>query len=201
MREMRDFDLLRECRRRSSTKFFSVAAMLICTNSRPDAGGAGRMTEGNPPVMPPSQETARFLQKGTFALQCHDPGSKTRFRNLRYRPLPADLPKLPAPAVDAGFKQVIDLGVKNYPLIDFHVHLPTPGWLDMSMRGYVEAAERYFRSKVARKSLDEAHKLAMIFNMTDIMEVGFLALEKLLDSRKHQVADKFKDKNLVQLAL
>ena len=25
--------------------------------------------------------------------------------------------------------------------IDFHVHLPTPDWLDGSMAGYVEAAE------------------------------------------------------------
>jgi len=39
--------------------------------------------------------------------------------------------------------------------IDFHVHLPTPEWLDVSMRGYIEAAESYFRSKVARRSLDE----------------------------------------------
>jgi len=39
--------------------------------------------------------------------------------------------------------------------IDFHVHLPTPEWLDVSMRGYIEAAEAYFRSKVARRSLDE----------------------------------------------
>jgi predicted TIM-barrel fold metal-dependent hydrolase len=39
--------------------------------------------------------------------------------------------------------------------IDFHVHLPTPEWLDVSMKGYVEAAEAYFRSKVARRSIDE----------------------------------------------
>ena len=39
--------------------------------------------------------------------------------------------------------------------IDFHVHLPTPEWLDGSMQGYVEAAERYFRSTVARKSIEE----------------------------------------------
>ena len=38
--------------------------------------------------------------------------------------------------------------------IDFHVHLPTPEWLDVAMEGYVEAAERYFRSKVARNSLE-----------------------------------------------
>src|SRR2546421_8997078 len=38
--------------------------------------------------------------------------------------------------------------------IDFHVHLPTPEWLDVSMEGYVEAAERYFRSKVARNTVE-----------------------------------------------
>ena len=39
--------------------------------------------------------------------------------------------------------------------IDFHVHLPTPDWLDGSMGGYVEAAEAYFRSTVQRQSLGE----------------------------------------------
>src|SRR5580693_6271902 len=39
--------------------------------------------------------------------------------------------------------------------IDFHVHLPTPDWLDVSMAGYVEAAEAYFRSPVQRQSLEE----------------------------------------------
>ena len=37
--------------------------------------------------------------------------------------------------------------------IDFHVHLPTPEWLDVAMAGYVEAAEAYFRSTVQRQSL------------------------------------------------
>src|SRR2546425_4560130 len=52
--------------------------------------------------------------------------------------------------------------------IDFHVHLPTPEWLDGSMKGYVEAAESYFRSKVARKSLEE---LAREYDEMDIMAV------------------------------
>ena len=39
--------------------------------------------------------------------------------------------------------------------IDFHVHLPTPDWLDGSMAGYVEAAEAYFRSPARRGTLDE----------------------------------------------
>ena len=39
--------------------------------------------------------------------------------------------------------------------IDFHVHLPTPDWLDGSMAAYVEAAGAYFRSPVQRQSLAE----------------------------------------------
>jgi predicted TIM-barrel fold metal-dependent hydrolase len=39
--------------------------------------------------------------------------------------------------------------------IDFHVHLPTPDWLDVSMAGYVEAAEAYFRSPAQRETLTE----------------------------------------------
>src|SRR5580704_4509897 len=42
--------------------------------------------------------------------------------------------------------------------IDFHVHLPTPDWLDGSMAGYVEAAEAYFRSPVQRQSLAERYR-------------------------------------------
>jgi predicted TIM-barrel fold metal-dependent hydrolase len=52
--------------------------------------------------------------------------------------------------------------------IDFHVHLPTPDWLDGSMAGYVEAAEAYFRSRVERQSLDE---LAAKYQALDAMAV------------------------------
>lgn len=52
--------------------------------------------------------------------------------------------------------------------IDFHVHLPTPEWLDVSMKGYVEAAESYFRSKVARRSLED---LAREYASIDVMAV------------------------------
>jgi predicted TIM-barrel fold metal-dependent hydrolase len=52
--------------------------------------------------------------------------------------------------------------------IDFHVHLPTPEWLDVSMKGYVEAAESYFRSKIAKRSLDE---LAGDYEELDMMAV------------------------------
>jgi uncharacterized protein len=39
--------------------------------------------------------------------------------------------------------------------IDFHVHLPTPDWMDGSMAGYIEPVEAYFRSPAQRGSLDE----------------------------------------------
>jgi uncharacterized protein len=52
--------------------------------------------------------------------------------------------------------------------IDFHVHLPTPDWLDGSMAGYVEAAEAYFRSPVQRQSLAE---LADRYRSLDVMAV------------------------------
>jgi predicted TIM-barrel fold metal-dependent hydrolase len=52
--------------------------------------------------------------------------------------------------------------------IDFHVHLPTPDWLDGSMAGYVEAAEAYFRSPVQRQSLGE---LADRYRQLDVRAV------------------------------
>ena len=52
--------------------------------------------------------------------------------------------------------------------IDFHVHLPTPEWLDVSLAGYVEAAERYFRSKVARNTLEG---LARMYSDLDLRAV------------------------------
>jgi len=52
--------------------------------------------------------------------------------------------------------------------IDFHVHLPTPDWLDGSMAGYVEAAEAYFRSPVRRQSLPE---LAEMYRELETMAV------------------------------
>ncbi len=52
--------------------------------------------------------------------------------------------------------------------VDFHVHLPTPDWLDGSMAGYVEAAEAYFRSPVQRASLEQ---LAARYRELDVRAV------------------------------
>src|SRR5258708_9398542 len=64
---------------------------------------------------------------------------------------------------EACIKLIIDPPVKA---IDFHVHRPTPEWLDVSMKGYVKAAESYFRSKVVHRSLDE---LAHDYEELDVM--------------------------------
>jgi len=83
-------------------------------------------TEPVPPVIPDGPEKGRFLDRGTFALQCHE-GSRARFRSVRVRPLPDDVaaPGGPAPAPDAVFKQIINFGRRNIPMEDLHVHLKT----------------------------------------------------------------------------
>jgi hypothetical protein len=82
-------------------------------------------TEPTPAVIPPSQEKERFLDRGTFALQCHDANSKALFRKIRVRPLPDDVatPGGPAPEADDAFRRIIALGARNYPVVDYHVHL------------------------------------------------------------------------------
>src|SRR5437879_13425384 len=69
----------------------------------------------------------------------------------------------PPASTSSAASMKISLALKA---IDFHVHLPTPDWLDVSMKGYIEAAESYFRSKVARKTVDE---LAAEYDGLDVM--------------------------------
>jgi hypothetical protein len=80
-------------------------------------------TEPTPPVIPDGQERERFLSRGTFALQCHNDGSRALFRSIRVRPLPDDLPTPePAPVVDDIFREIINYGRRNIPMVDYHVH-------------------------------------------------------------------------------
>ena len=70
-------------------------------------------------------KSGRVLNHGTFALQGHDPGSTTHFRNIRVRPLPDAAGSLAVarPEVDDLYREVIRLGTENYPVVDYHVHL------------------------------------------------------------------------------
>ena len=77
---------------------------------------------------PPFQADPKFqrvLNHGTFALQGHDPGSTTYFRNIRVRPLPDTAGSLSTerPQVDDLYREVIRLGTENFPVVDYHVHL------------------------------------------------------------------------------
>lgn len=83
-------------------------------------------TEPTPPVFAGNNERGRSIDAGTFALQCHDPGSKAWYRSIRVRPLP-DSTSTPAdaeaPTVDAAYQDILTLGAANYPMVDYHVHL------------------------------------------------------------------------------
>jgi Domain of Unknown Function (DUF1080) len=93
-------------------------------------------TEPDPPVLAEGSERGRVLSSGTFALQCHDPGSKARYRAVRVRPLPDDTPTpadAVAPVVDDSFKEIITLGARNYPMVDSHVHLKSGLTLEQAL--------------------------------------------------------------------
>jgi hypothetical protein len=91
--------------------------------------------EPDPPVPDPDGR-GRILSGGTFALQCHDPGSKVFCRNILVRPLADDLPTPPGepPAVDDVYRAIRDLSAHNYPVVDYHVHLKGGWTLDEALR-------------------------------------------------------------------
>jgi hypothetical protein len=61
---------------------------------------------------------------GTFAFQCHDPGSVVAYKNIKVKPLADDLPTLGTPPEDLEFEaQIVKLASDNFPLIDLHTHL------------------------------------------------------------------------------
>ncbi|MFH1964503.1 MAG: DUF1080 domain-containing protein, partial [Acidobacteriota bacterium] len=66
----------------------------------------------------------RILSSGTFALQCHDPGSTVFFKDLKARRLPDALPTPENPPADEALdRRLTELGLNNFPLVDYHVHL------------------------------------------------------------------------------
>ncbi len=70
----------------------------------------------------PEGNEALKLSRGTFALQAHDPGSTTFYRNIRVMPLPDGERK--TPEVEKEWDTLITKLMKaGFPFIDFHVHL------------------------------------------------------------------------------
>ncbi len=66
-----------------------------------------------------------ILSGGTFALQCHDPESKVFFKNIMVKPLPDDISDEPVemPIIDERYAEIVLLNMRNFPIIDFHVHV------------------------------------------------------------------------------
>jgi hypothetical protein len=81
--------------------------------------------EPTPPVIPTGGEKYRFLDHGTFALQCHNDGSRVAYKSVRVRPLPDNLPAYtgPVPVVDDTYRAIINIGRHNLPMVDYHVYL------------------------------------------------------------------------------
>src|SRR5687767_7472437 len=52
--------------------------------------------------------------------------------------------------------------------IDMHVHLPTTGFLDATLKPYTPAAEKFFRAKVPRREMAD---VARLYQEMDIMGV------------------------------
>jgi len=66
----------------------------------------------------------RLLSSGTFALQCHDPGSTVYFKDIKVKVLPDDLPSPGKPQDDPVFEaKLVELATNNIPLVDLHAHL------------------------------------------------------------------------------
>ena len=66
-----------------------------------------------------------LLSSGTIALQCHDPDSKVFFKNIMVNPLPDDISDEPVemPIIDERYAEIVLLNLRNFPIIDFHVHV------------------------------------------------------------------------------
>lgn len=73
--------------------------------------------------LPSNAPKLNRIERGTFALQAHDPGSVVHFRNLRVKRLtraPQDAAALPKYDDRAG--HMLALARDNFPLLDLHTH-------------------------------------------------------------------------------
>jgi hypothetical protein len=92
--------------------------------------------EPTPPVVPTGGEKQRFLDHGTFALQCHNDGSRAAYRRVRVRPLPDELAAYEgrAPVVDEVYREIINIGRHNVPMVDYQVFLRNGMTLEDALR-------------------------------------------------------------------
>jgi hypothetical protein len=69
------------------------------------------------------EHPGRKLGHGTFALQCHDPASQVRYRNIQVKRLPDGASETGGPALSDYEKELLRLGAENYPVVNYHAHL------------------------------------------------------------------------------
>ncbi len=84
--------------------------------------------------LPEGAPALNRLGQGTFALQCHDPKSQVRYRNLRVRPLPpGEHTSSVRPVLDTAGAHRLQLARDNFPLLDLHTHLKGDLTLDKAL--------------------------------------------------------------------
>ncbi len=85
------------------------------------------VTDYTEPENPYRTETMeqRLIDRGTFALQGHDPGSVVYFKNIMVKPLPDDAAfETPQRRLDRQTEmQITQLHTIGFPIMDLHVHL------------------------------------------------------------------------------
>jgi hypothetical protein len=96
-------------------------------------------------VQPDAVGPEGALGEGTFALQCHDPHSRVRYRNLKVRPLPDDLPRVAAdpPLEAAQYGRLLALHGDNIPVIDLHTHLKGGLTLEQVLERFYQTGINY----------------------------------------------------------
>jgi hypothetical protein len=107
-------------------QWFTIAASVRGRNVQIRLNGTLLVdyVQPNPPVLASGSERERIVDRGTFALQCHDPGSKARYRRIRVRPLPDSADAAVAePVVDDTYRRILTAAGANIPVVDFHAHL------------------------------------------------------------------------------
>lgn len=99
-----------------------VNGRLVVDYTKPLDAAAVRGGEGRPP------------SSGTFAFQCHDPGSNVFYRNVMVKPLPDAVETPSQPASDPELEARLGkFHRSNFPLIDFHAHLKGGLTLEQAM--------------------------------------------------------------------
>src|SRR5258708_7441051 len=89
--------------------------------------------QANPPVTAPHGE-GRVIDHGTFALQCHNNGSRAFFKNVVVKPLADDMADSPEPLVDDTYREILRMNAENYPVVDYHVHLKSDLTIEEALR-------------------------------------------------------------------